>query len=95
MSGGSLDYVYGKVEDTARTIIERSRNPLHLAFAKHLIKVSQALHDLEWVFSGDSSEPDEEDAIRAVIHPKEELESAKEEAEIALRNLEKVIKSVG
>ena len=66
MSGGSLDYVYRKVADAAQTILSRPRNPLHLAFARHLIKVSKALHDLEWVYSGDYSEPDEEEAIRAV-----------------------------
>ena len=69
MSGGSLDYVYRNVADAAKNILERSQNPLHRAFAKHLIKVSKALHDLEWVYSGDCSEPDEEDAICAVLHP--------------------------
>ena len=93
MSGDSLDYVYGRVDDAAQSILSRSRNPLHLAFAKHLIKVSKALHDLEWVYSGDCSEPDEEDAIRAVLHPSAEIESAKEEAEIALLNLEQAIKN--
>lgn len=93
MSGGSLDYVYGRVDDAAQNIMSRSRNPLHRAFAKHLIKVSKALHDLEWVYSGDCSEPDEEEAIRAVLHPSAEIESAKEDAEIALHNLEKAIKN--
>ena len=97
MSGGSLDYIYGKVSDASDNILSRSRNPLHIAFAKHLIKVSRALHDLGWVLSGDCSEPSEEEAIRAVLQPTEELESAKEEAEVALKNLEKVLKrmSVG
>ena len=69
MSGGSLDYVYRNVADAAQNILERSQNPLHRAFARHLSRVSKALHDLEWVYSGDCSEPDEEAAIRAVLHP--------------------------
>lgn len=93
MSGGSLDYVYGRVDDAAQSIMSRSQNPLDRAFAKHLIKVSKALHYLEWVYSGDCSEPDGEEAIRAVLHPSAEIESAKEEAEIALRNLKKAIKN--
>jgi hypothetical protein len=93
MSGGSLDYVYFKVDEAAHSIRSRSRNPLHHAFAKHLVKVSKALHDLEWVYSGDCCEPSEEKAIREVLHPSDEIESAKEEAEIALQNLERAIKN--
>ena len=93
MSGGSLDYVYGRVNDAAQSIKSRSKKPLHIAFAKHLEKVASALHDLEWVFSGDYSEPAEEKAIRAVLHPTAEIESAKEEAEIALHNLDQAIKN--
>lgn len=93
MSGGSLDYVYSKVADAADSIESRSRNPLHLAFSKHLRKVATALHDLEWVYSCDKCSPDEEAAIRAVLHQADELESAKEEAEISLRHLQAAINS--
>jgi hypothetical protein len=92
MSGGSLDYAYGKVTDAANSIRLHSKNPLHLAFAKHLDLVSTALHDLEWVLSSDCSSPSEEPAIRAVISPTAEIESATEEAKIALQNLEHAIK---
>ena len=91
MSGGSLDYAYCKVSDAANTIMGRSRNPLHLAFAKHLMRVSEALHDLEWVYSDDCSSPQEEESIRLVLRPGDELESATEEANTALANLNSAI----
>jgi hypothetical protein len=72
--------------------IRNSNNPLHVAFAKHLEKVSTALHELEWVLSGDTTSPEEEPAIRAVISPEDELNSAREEAETVLKNLEQAIK---
>lgn len=56
MSGGSLDCEFGRIEDLADTIERRARKPLHRAFAAHLRKVAKAAHDLEWVWSGDSSD---------------------------------------
>lgn len=92
MSGGALNYIYGRVCDIAGTIKDRSRNPLHVAFADHLLKVSTALHDLEWVLSGDKSLGDEEAAIRAVITRTEEIEAATIQAKEALENLRFVLR---
>jgi hypothetical protein len=72
MSGGSLHYVSGPIEEAADAIRKQSKNPLHIAFAKHLLKVAKACHDLEWVLSGDCSSPSEEPAIREVISHTEE-----------------------
>lgn len=60
MSGGSLNYFYQEVSDAAALIREKNTNyqgndPVINAFADHLVKVSEALHDVEWVFSGDYS----------------------------------------
>jgi len=93
MSGGSLDYAYSRVEDAARTILECCKHPLHIAFGKHLIKVSKALHDLEWEMSGDYSSGQEEESIRKVISSSDEVKSVIEDAEIALKNLENAIKN--
>lgn len=73
MSGGSLDYIYSRLEDAACQI---GGTPLRNAFAKHLVKVAKALHDIEWVMSCDKSPGDEDEAIRAVIHESAELEAA-------------------
>jgi len=94
MSGGSLDYVYHRINDAVDTINSRPRlTPLHRAFSKHLEKVSKALHDLEWAYSGDYDNKDAEAAIRAVVGPQDEIVSAREEAEVAIRNLKEILES--
>jgi len=87
MSGGSLDYVYGRVEDAASTVAARAETMLHRAFAAHLHKVAKALKDMEWMLSGDRSPGSEEPAIRAVLHESAELEAATEQARKALADL--------
>ena len=76
MSGGSLDYVYGKVDDAAEIIMERASTPLQRAFASHLKRTARALKSLEWVYSSDKSPGAEEADIRAVVSPAEILASA-------------------
>lgn len=94
MSGGALDYVYIRVEDAGTEILRSSKDPLHVAFAKHLMKVAKALHDVEWVLSGDSSEGDEVNAIRSVLIPEDVLESTLEEINKSLSNLRKELNKV-
>ena len=67
MSGGSLDYVYSKLEYAIDEIQERARTDLEFKFVSHLGKVSKALHDLEWFYSGDYSEEDAMEAIKQVL----------------------------
>lgn len=55
MSGGSYDYAYCKVEDFASKLSAKGQSPLRRAFAKHLLLVAEAMHDIEWVDSGDFS----------------------------------------
>lgn len=92
MSGGSLNYVYHQVEDAAHSVSIRAKTPLHRAFAAHLMKVSKALHDIEWLFSDDYSPGQEVDAIRAVVTPAAVLETATEHARAALSELQDAIK---
>lgn len=91
MSGGSLNYVYSQVEDAAITVCTRSKTPLQRAFGIHLYKIARALHDLEWVMSGDYGPGDEDAAIRACITPAMELEAATEHARNAMAELSEVI----
>ena len=67
MSGGSLDYVYSRVDMAADEIRSNCPGSLHQAFADHLAKVSKALHDIEWVLSDDYGAGDDEKAIREVL----------------------------
>lgn len=65
MSGGSMDYAFARVR-TARELFEHDTLE-RKAFADHLDKVAKALHDIEWVDSGDYGPGDENEAIRACI----------------------------
>ncbi len=93
MSGGSLDYVYINVEDAAHYIDGQCNNTLYRAFAKHLFKVAEALHKIEWVLSGDSSEGEDIEAIKAVITEEAHLKQVVEEAENIAKELESLIKA--
>ena len=86
MSGGSMDYLSEQVEEAKfaeNTVLRR-------AFRKHLWKVADALHAIEWNDSQDGA-PDEDDLIRACLQPTDELSQAKEDAEKAKADLEKAI----
>lgn len=76
MSGGALDYAGRRLLDTSREVSAHAKNPLHRAFAAHLARVGDALHDLEWVWSGDSEPGSEDAAIRACLAAGAELEAA-------------------
>lgn len=91
MSGGSLDYVCYRVDDAVDTIEKRATTALQKAFAKHLKDVAKALHDLEWVFSGDYCDGDEVAALRKVVNKEMELKAATELAEFALKQLKDVL----
>lgn len=66
MSGGSMSYMYNDVEDVAKDL-EHSSEPLRRALGKHLFLVAKALHDIEWVDSGDYGKGDEYESIKSVL----------------------------
>lgn len=74
MSGGALDYAYARVDDVAIKVSTHAQTPLHRVFAAHLIKVANALKDLEWMLSDDTTPGSEVAAINACIADGDELE---------------------
>ena len=94
MSGGSLDYIYTRVEDTALAIRSRCSSPIHQAFAIHLAKIAKALHDIEWVLSNDMGEGDDIQAIQAVISPEDILAQTIAAALEAKSNLDDALAAV-
>jgi hypothetical protein len=67
MSGGSMNYVYSRVETAASDIrCNEHKTLLRLKFAELLDVIAQALHDIEWVDSSDYGLGDENEAIRRV-----------------------------
>lgn len=80
MSGGSMDYLYSKLEYATFA----TNTPLRKAFRKHLDKVAKALHDIEWVDSSDYSPGGEDEAIRACLDSADIVDSAIEEVHKAI-----------
>ena len=73
MSGGSMNLLYTTI--VADGVFEQNTNERR-AFAKHLELICQALHDIEWVDSGDYAPGRENDAIRACLAPGAVLQAA-------------------
>lgn len=82
MSGGSLNYVYGQLNDAIGEIKTYANDrycPLHgdhpdkerwvkyQRYTNKLKEVSESLHDIEWVISGDYTDGDEFEAIDKVL----------------------------
>lgn len=80
-----MNYLYSKLEYDATFPVN---TPERRAFKSHLVKVAKALHDIEWVDSGDKGPGDENEAIRDCLSQEQMLESAVEMANEALLNLQ-------
>lgn len=76
MSGGSMEYLCHRVRDASFS----THTPERKAFAEHLQLVADALHDIEWVDSGDYGPGDESLAIRKCIGQSAVLAAAVETA---------------
>jgi hypothetical protein len=85
MSGGSLNYIYSKIEMDAQFL---ENTPERRAFAKHLKLVIKALHDIEWVDSSDYGEGDENEAIRSCLAASDILAETIEQAIKAKKELD-------
>jgi len=84
MSGGAYDYVCHKIDD----ITIKHADSRRILFQALLKLVAKAMHDIEWVDSGDYSDGDEYEAIDACFAP--ELAFAYREAyeeQLKLKNL--------
>jgi hypothetical protein len=79
-----MNYLYSRVENDASFALD---TPERRAFKAHLVKVAKALHDIEWVDSGDCAPGSESEAIRACISNAAVLEAAAQHAETALQEL--------
>ncbi|HFD31654.1 MAG TPA: hypothetical protein ENJ28_02910 [Gammaproteobacteria bacterium] len=63
MSGGSWDYFYTKCQDTSERL-DSSSCPYRRALGKKMDKIAKAMHDIEWVDSGDYGSYDDIQAIK-------------------------------
>jgi hypothetical protein len=90
MSGGSMNYLYSTLEYAS---FDKS-TPERKAFAKHIQLVAKALHDIEWVDSGDYGLGRENDAIRACLDPGAVLDALIEHAKETVELMRVEIKRV-
>jgi hypothetical protein len=103
MSGGSLNYLYSKVEDAAVKISAHYSRAGHpdegpatygaqgMAFVKLLFQVSKALKDIEWDMSGDGSDWKN---VAKLIGPKEEAAAIAEHLAGLLISAEEILKKL-
>lgn len=66
MSGSSWDYAYQKVEPIAARLLDEA-DPMRRALGSLLMQITHALHDIEWVDSGDYGRGDDFAAIVASL----------------------------
>ena len=78
-----MEYIYQRVRD----IHFVTNTPERRAFLAHLLKVAEALHDIEWVDSGDYSFGDEHAAILDCIGQSAVLAQTIKDAKIAAKEL--------
>lgn len=71
MSGGSYDYFCYKLDEFIEEFKQNLNNdPLRIAFLEHLTHVREAMHDIEWVDSGDYGKEGDHAAIKRCLTPK-------------------------
>ena len=66
MSGGSWDYEYMRIEELADRL-HAEKCLLRRALADRLRLLSKAMHDIEWVDSGDFAKGEELPAIKSFL----------------------------
>lgn len=74
MSGGSYEYVFGRIEGAAHELRDRHDEPHILALAEHLDRIAGVMRAIEWADSGDTLWTEElHDQIRALLGPGADL----------------------
>lgn len=87
MSGGSWDYVYQKVAETSERLM-LSKCHHRRALGSTLNSYVKALHDIEWVDSGDYGPGDELSSIREAIGKEKILSELIKDAKYLIKKLE-------
>ena len=90
MSGGSWNYSYQAVTEMGSQLLS-NEDPVRRAFGEHLKLIADAMHDLEWVDSGDYGPGREHEAILKVLSKAELVESAVKTLKEAVKRAEGVL----
>ncbi len=90
MSGGSMSYLHFRVREAE--FLENTL--LRKAFREHLNLVADAMHDIEWVDSGDCSPGTEEEAIRKCLSNISITKQVVKELKDTMRTARKLLKEI-
>ena len=66
MSGGSWDYITFRIDEVADRL-KGEKDPLRRLLGERVSLLAKVMHDIEWVDSGDKSDGDEIEAIKAFL----------------------------
>jgi hypothetical protein len=67
MSGGSYNYIYTRLEDLANEIKNTETDYRRATLKQLLLRLSVAMHDVEWVDSCDFGPGDDHEALDALF----------------------------
>jgi hypothetical protein len=91
MSGGSYDYIHHRIDDFLEEFEQHLNNdPLRIAFCEHMKKIAKAVHDIEWVDSGDYGKGDEHEAIKACLLPTDIEGVVKHNLQVLAQNIKRI-----
>ena len=91
MSGGSMNYLHSRI---AMEMSFRTDTVERRAFYSHMQKVIKALHDSEWVDSGDYGAGGENAAIKACLGNTEVMGEVRTSLERAIDDAERVLNTL-
>ena len=95
MSGSSLNYFYSRLDGFLDEYRGEFHTPLRKALYAKLKLAVQALHDMEWVDSGDYGPGDDVEAIKAFVEPEFVLETVKQEMKELLATARELVDEQG
>ena len=93
MSGGAYNYAYVNVREMGEELIH-SGGDERVAFGRLMLKVAEAMHDIEWVDSGDYSHGDESEAIKVALGESASQLILDESIESAKNAIEKLTEAI-
>lgn len=97
MSGGSWEYAYCKFEEVASRL-KGDSDPMRCALGERVALIAAAMHDIEWVDSGDYGKGAEKTAILAALGENAKadvLATTLKDAERIMNQLRNAIKRAG
>lgn len=93
MSGGSYNYAYRHVEEFAESL--NANTPERKAFVSLLFNVAEAMHDIEWVDSGDYGKGDDTKAILECVNQANIQEVVLRDLAAAVRQAQTILGRAG